>query len=237
MRAVIIEDEKLTAEDLRATLEDLGQGVQVVKVLSSVREALAYFSDSTDADIIFSDIELGDGKCFDIFRQVNLRAPVIFSTAYDDHALEAFRYNAIDYVLKPFRREDLRRAVGKWNDLRRTVPEQQVTSPSVLVNWKDRIIPLRITEIAYFHLHGGNMYIMTLDGRRFPAQETLDEYTKRCGVEFFRVNRQFLVNRHAVTEAVHHTHRKLLVRVRPECAEEITLAKARVPEFLHWLGA
>ena len=252
MKTVIIEDEALTAEDLRITLERLDTNLEVVKVLGSVSEAVAYFRASPEPDLIFSDIELGDGKCFEIFRQVDIHVPVVFVTAYDRYALEAFHGNGIDYVLKPFNDDALRRAVDKWSGLRKAMmpdmaqlfealkeihPERPPASTSVLVSWKDRIIPMKVDDIALIGLEAGYTYLVTMDNRRFPLQEPLEEYMKRFGSGFYRVNRQFLVNRDAVTEAVHHTHRKLLVRIKPDAAMEITLSKARVPEFLHWLEA
>jgi two-component system response regulator LytT len=252
MKTVIIEDEALTAEDLRISLERLDADLEVVKVLGSVSEAVAYFKSHPEPDLIFSDIELGDGKCFEIFRQVDMHVPVVFVTAYDHYALEAFRSNGIDYVLKPFHEDALRHAVDKWSGLRKAMmpdmarlmetlkevrPELTPATTSVLVSWKDRIIPLKVGDIAFIGVEAGYTYLVTMDNRRFPLQESLEEYMKRFGTGFYRVNRQYLVNREAVTEAVHHTHRKLLVRIKPDAGMEITLSKARVPEFLHWLEA
>lgn len=252
MKAVIIEDEQLTAEDLANMLVDLPEPVEVVKVLPSVKETIAYFAEGVFPDIIFCDIELGDGYCFEIFRRMPCPVPIIFCTAYNQYALEAFENNGIGYVLKPFTRKSIQEAVGKYwklkkqlqptpNDLSSLLYGLQTTlgntrkTSSLLVNYKDKIIPVKHEDIAVLGLDHRAVFLTTFTQQRFHISYTLDELEGILGHHFYRANRQFLVSREVIQEAIHFSPRKLLLKLKVQVPYEVTIAKAKVPEFLGWL--
>jgi two-component system, LytTR family, response regulator LytT len=252
MKVVIVEDETLTAEDLAEILLKLPDGIEVVKILTSVAEAIPYFKQNTSPDLIFCDIQLGDGHSFEIFKQVHIDVPVIFCTAYDEYAFEAFRNNGIDYILKPFVKKSIKSAIEKYKSLRTRLSMtgidydnllQNIRSrlshdkkiSSLLINWKDKIIPVRINDIALFSIDFKMTQLITFDNQKYFVNHTLDELEEICGEDFYRANRQYLINRNAVTEALQYHARKLVLKLKVEDKHEIIISKNRVPEFLSWL--
>lgn len=250
MRVVIIEDEVLTAEDLKESIQQLDNTVEVVAVLQSVREAVAYFQRNDMPDLIFSDIQLGDGESFDIYRTVEVTAPVIFCTAYDEYALQAFKTNGIEYILKPFTNASIADAIRKYNNLRRqftgtatsanaiaeTVQQHTPQPAAILVHYKDKIVPVRLENIVLFYIEKEILYLMTFDRQHYYLKKSLEEAEQLCGSDFFRVNRQFLVNRKAIKDASHYVSRKLSVNLSVPFREVITISKEKAPQFLAWLS-
>lgn len=250
MRVVIIEDEVLTAEDLKESIQQLDNTVEVVAVLQSVREAVAYFQRNDMPDLIFSDIQLGDGESFDIYRTVEVTAPVIFCTAYDEYALQAFKTNGIEYILKPFTNASIADAIRKYNNLRRqftgiatsantiaeTVQQHTPKPAAILVHYKDKIVPVRLENIVLFYIEKEVLYLMTFDRQHYYLKKSLEEAEQLCGINFFRVNRQFLVNRKAIKDASHYVSRKLSVNLSVPFREVITISKEKAPQFLAWLS-
>lgn len=252
MRVVIIEDEVLTAEDLKESIQQLDDTVEVVAVLKSVREAVTYFQQNDMPDLIFSDIQLGDGESFDIYRTVEISAPVIFCTAYDEYALQAFKTNGIEYILKPFTNASIADAIKKYNNLRRqfsgtgidnpantiaaTVQQHTSKPAAILVYYKDKIVPVRLDSIVLFYIEKETLYLMTFDRQHYYLKKSLEEAEQLCGNDFFRVNRQFLVNRKAIKDASHYVSRKLSVNLSVPFKEVITISKEKAPQFLAWLS-
>lgn len=250
MRILIIEDEQHTANDLASTLEQVEPGIEIAAILRSVKEALAWFEKKhPKADLIFSDIQLGDGLSFEIFRQVDVHAPVVFCTAYDEYALNAFKVNSIHYMLKPFSNKTVAEALAKYRDLQssfnsglpsykavlRMLNERKRTS-SVLVYQADRIVPVRLDEIALFFIRDEALNILTFDRKEYRLNKSLEEMERLCSGEFFRANRQFLVNRKAIKDSSHYFSRKLVVNLSVPFEEKITISKTRVTEYLEWLA-
>lgn len=252
MKVVIVEDEALTAEDLAEILLKLPDGIEVVKILPSVQEAMIYFRHNSSPDLIFCDIQLGDGHSFEIFKAIRIDAPVIFCTAYDEYALEAFKNNGIDYILKPFTKQTIKAAIEKFKSLKsrlsssgidftnvlqniqtRHQPDRKVSS--LLINWKDKIIPVRINDIALFNIDFKMTQLLTFTNQKYFVNHTLDELEEICGEDFYRANRQYLINRSAVTEALQYHARKLVLKLKVEDKHEIIISKNKIPEFLSWL--
>jgi DNA-binding LytR/AlgR family response regulator len=250
MQVVIIEDEELTAEDLRESIQKLDDTVQVTAMLKSVKEAVTYFRTHEMPDLIFSDIQLGDGESFDIYRNVEVTAPIIFCTAYDEYALQAFKANGIEYILKPFTDATIADALRKYNTLRRSftiketgagsaldvVYEHAPKPAAILVHYKDKIVPVRLDSIALFYIERETLCLMTFDRQHYFLKKSLEEAEQLCGDIFFRVNRQFLVNRKAIKDASHYLSRKLCVNLNVSFREVITVSKEKTPQFLSWLG-
>lgn len=250
MKIVIIEDEKVTARDLAQTIEQLFPQAQIMKILTSVKESIGYFSNGSDADLIFSDIQLGDGMSFEIFSKVEMNVPVIFCTAFDEYALHAFRANGIDYILKPFTTETVEASVNKYLALTGKIAENTFSykaleqlfaarktadAGAVLVYQKDKIMPIAINSIAFFYLKNGVVNLTTFDKKNYLINKNMEELGKITEPLFFRANRQFLVNRKAVLDASNYLSRKLSVTLSVPTQETITISKEKMSQFLEWL--
>jgi DNA-binding LytR/AlgR family response regulator len=248
-RVVIVEDETAAAVNLRNMLKEVVPDVEVVEVLESVQESVEFFSGEVDADVVFMDIHLADGDSFRIFQSVDISIPIIFTTAYDEYALEAFKVNSIDYLLKPFKEDDLRRAIDKLHRL--TASEQssakerreQMISQTVgdgvqtlLVRYKDKIIPVSNDEVAFFYTSEDRVTLTTLDDRRYPVEKTLETLIQMLPSDkFYRANRQFIVSRTAVKDIIVWFGSRLALNLTVETPERIVISKARVSDFKQWL--
>lgn len=251
MKVVIIEDEQFTAEDLASVITELRDNYEVVKILSSISEAKKYFLQHNDFNLIFSDIHLGDGLSFEIFKSIPLRSPVIFCTAYDNYAIEAFKANGIDYVLKPVNRKNILEAIEKFERLSTPVKEGnpvmtellelfkhksfEKASPSILVHQKDKIIPIKMEEIAVLFTRNEITSILDFNGKVYSISETLEEIELLERLDFFRANRQFIVNRKAVKDVSQHFARKLVLNLSIPFTEQILVSKEKTPLLLKWL--
>ena len=250
MNIIIIEDERLTAEDLADMITDAEPGVQIAATLSSVQEALDYFRNNDEPDLIFSDIQLGDGLSFEIFQAIDIKAPIIFCTAYDEYAIEAFKTNGIHYILKPFKEEEIGKAIEKYNKLRSTFAPaddslnsilqlfQQKNQPkatSVLVHYKDKIIPVKLDDIAVFYIKHEVTHLYTLDKKTYTLNKTLDEIQQIAGNDFYRANRQVILNRNAIQNVEQYFGRKISVALTVPFESIITISKEKITHFLEWL--
>jgi DNA-binding LytR/AlgR family response regulator len=248
-KVVIVEDETAAAVNLRSMLKNINPDVEVLEVLESVEEAVDFFSKGTDADVVFMDIHLADGDSFRIFQSVDITIPIIFTTAYDEYALEAFKVNSIDYLLKPFKEEDLTRALDKLQRLtatERATATQRVETMvasadssslhTILVRFKDKLIPISMDDVAYFYTFSERVTLTTLDGATYPVDKTLETLTQQLDThKFFRANRQFIVSRKAVKDIAVWFGSRLALNLQIETPERIIISKARVPEFKRWL--
>ena len=253
MQIVIIEDEQLTATDLADTILKVDPGNRVVEILYSVKEAVRYFQKNEPPDLIFSDIQLGDGLSFEIFTTVAISTPVIFCTAFDEYALNAFKANGIDYILKPFNKNTIADALTRYEALKSNLlrnssgyglladlfgNRKNQEDASVLIHVKDKIIPIKISDIALFYTQNETTFLVGFNLQKFSIHKTLDDLERITGHSFYRANRQYLINRKAVKEATQWFHRKLVVNlVIPFTTEEpITISKVKVTGFLNWLS-
>lgn len=252
MNIVIIEDELLTAEDLADIISQIGNDIQITAVLHSVKEAVNYFSGRPTIDLIFSDIQLGDGLSFEIFRAARTDAPIIFCTAYDEYALDAIKNNGIEYVLKPFTSESILKAIDKYHQLKKHFIPAEIDyeklirsitgavkpgkeASSILVYYKDKILPVGFDEIALFFIEGEFVRLHCFNGKSYIVNQALDELEQLAKGDFFRVNRQYLVNRRAVMDANHYLPRKYVVNLSIPFNESLVVSKNRTAAFLQWL--
>lgn len=245
-RVIIVEDETAAAVNLRSMLQNIDPETVVVDTLESVEEAVAYFSNSVEADVVFMDIHLADGDSFRIFDSVDINIPIIFTTAYDEYALQAFKVNSIDYLLKPFKEEELRRALDKLERLttaERSAAERKVREVAaaeslntLLVRYKDKIIPVAMADVAFFYTFAERVTLTTLTGESYPVDKTLEALSQQLTTEeFFRANRQFIVSRRAVKDIAVWFGSRLALNLTLETPERIIISKARVSEFKQWL--
>ena len=249
MKVLVIEDELRTANDLIRTLQIIDQKIEVVKHAFSVKESVEYLVTKPTLDLIFSDIKLGDGSSFEIFDTLQVNVPVIFCTAYDEFALEAFRANGIDYILKPFSNSTVERALEKYYRLTNIESEssklksvanlmmnKSVSKPkTLLVHLGDKIIPLKVADIVMFYVEDKYSFAHTESGKRYLLSYTLEELNTLFSNEYYRVNRQYIVKRSAIKEVIHQPNRKLKLLLNAVSNHEILVGKLKMTHFLDWL--
>ena len=250
IKIVIIEDELLTSNDLKSILLESDDSSEVVAQLQSVEEAFEYFSNPQEFDLIFSDIKLGDGLSFEIFDAFQFEQPVIFCTAYNDYALEAFKSNGIDYLLKPFTAEMVLKAVGKYrkSHQRRSSFYQNLPvlledlklnkergAKRILVEKGRRSIPMRIDDFAVVYIEDRIIFAVTFDNKKHVLSGTLESIHEKFGNQFFRANRKYLLNKKSVIDAIHADGRKLRLNLKVSLSEDVVIGKMKASEFLVWL--
>lgn len=247
MKIVIIEDEELIAEDLIDVLKEINSTIEIVHQISTVKEGCQFFSENKlHIDLIFSDIQLGDGLSFEILRQLKSPVPVIFCTAYNQYAIEAFKSNGIDYVLKPFSTKNIRETLERYEQLKNNfifnaisavenqIIEEQDNS-TILVHYKEKIIPLNKTSIALAYINNEQVYLTTFNNENYVVNKSLDELELLFGEQFYRANRQFIVNREVVKDVTTFLNRKYAVNLTVDFSEKIMVSKEKMTSFLKWL--
>lgn len=250
MNALIIEDEKAAVRNLKALLCDEAPDIEIIAVLDSITESLEWFRANPMPELIFLDIHLADGSSFEIFEHVDITCPIIFTTAYDEYALRAFKVNSIDYLLKPIGQSDIRKAIGKLRQLKAGSPVKEPDYSSLINVLKrqesykthflvpvkgDKLLPLSVDMILFFYIHEGNVKAVVTDGKEYTFTQTLDELSDCLNPNlFFRVNRQYLISRKAVLDIDLWFNGRLSVNLKVPVAEKILVSKVRVSEFKEW---
>ncbi len=251
MKTIIIEDENLTARRLESMLQKYDPAIQVMAVLPSVAEAANWLNTNPPPDLVFMDIHLEDDLAFRIFDRVNLQAPVIFTTAYDEYMIQAFKVNSIDYLLKPINYNELAQAIEKYKSLKKQFAQPnfealmqfmgQKSEPEykerfmITVGTKIRSIETR--EIAYFYSEDKVTIMVTKDGQHLPIDFSLDKLTSLLNPkDFFRISRQYLVSFPAVHTAHTFFKGKLKLDLLPKTRVDAFVSADRVTDFKDWLG-
>lgn len=250
MNAVIVEDEKAAVRNLEALLAEVAPEIEVVAVLDSIAESVDWFRAHPAPDLVFLDIHLADGSSFEIFGQADISCPIIFTTAYDEYALRAFKVNSIDYLLKPIGQSDIRKALGKLQRLRsealakefdysrlvNLLKRQESYKTHFLVPMKgDKLFPLSVDMILFFYINDGLVKAVVGDGREYTFTQTLDELSDCLNPNlFFRVNRQYLISRKAILDIDLWFNGRLSVNLKFPVRDKILVSKARVAEFKEW---
>ena len=248
MRVVIIEDETAAAQNLSAILQKIYPDIEIVATIDTVVDSVDFFRSAPTIDLVFMDIHLADGASFRIFDNVTVETPIIFTTAYDQYAIEAFKVNSIDYLLKPINEEDIKRAVEKWQRLTAierkeytsrisSVAQNQQSEQHVfLVHFRDKIIPLQSHDIAFLHTFEERVTAYCHNGSKYQIDLTLEALqSKLSAKEFFRANRQFIISRKAVKDISVWFGSRLTANLVIDTPERIIIPKARVHDFKHWL--
>jgi two-component system LytT family response regulator len=250
MKVLVIEDESLAAKDLINTLKDVEPSAEVLATLGSVREAIEWLTHHPPPDLVLTDIQLSDGISFEIFESRHINCHMIFTTAYDEYAIRAFKLNSIDYLLKPIDRKELARALEKFHSLDTAIhlPDQL---RSLLSSWghearryklrflcvqRNSLVPVNESELGYFHKEE-LIFVHTISGEKLISEhQTLDEIEDLVDpAKFFRVNRQYLV--HAQTVArVKTTHKGLTATLKAPFNVEIDISREKAAAFKEWLG-
>lgn len=253
MNILIIEDEIKAAKVLADNLKKIRPESHILSILQSVESAVEWLENETLPDLIFMDIQLADGKCFEIFESVDINIPVIFCTAYSDHTFEAFRNNGIDYILKPFTPNEIELSLQKLEQFRNYFQKEnspaellqiiksafpsEKAKTNFLIFSQNRYLNVPTTEVAYFCKKTEGTFLSTTENKMYPMKETLEELQRQVSSEdFFRVNRQYLIAFKSIREVQHYFHRKLLIILNVETPEKVFVPREKTTQFLEWLA-
>lgn len=248
MKVLIVEDEKMAQANLSRMLTSAFDDIEIVGTATSVKETLAWLRTPGNAvDTIFMDVELADGDCFNIFREEDIRANVVMTTAYDSYAIKAFEAGSIDYLLKPIDPSALNRAVGRCR-ARLSVPdtkaalaafggETKAYKDRFLIRVGDNIIPIMTSDMAYVHSESKSNYIITRDGTSYIVDSSMDAMEEALDPEeFFRTSRGTIIAKMTIVSVSKHISGRLRIVSEPEPPFENTVSRARVDDFLKWLA-
>ncbi|MGH1386423.1 LytR/AlgR family response regulator transcription factor [Kordia sp.] len=256
MNVVIIEDEISVAQNLCDLLFELNPGIKVLVVLETVKSSIQWFQKNDAPDIAFFDIKIADGNSFEILEKITLNFPIIFTTAFDEYALKAFKYNSIDYLLKPIKKAELEKSILKYRNLYtrdkiildnnlklieaikniKESTKKSIYKSSFLVNYRNQLIPLDVNIISYFYLENQIVYCKTNEDKKYQISNTLEKLQKQLNPDlFFRVNRQCIVSKKAVKSANFIEKRKLKLILSPEHDSEISISKLKASSFKKWM--
>ena len=249
MRVLIVEDEIMAQKSLTRVLMQNFSDMEIVGYTDSIKSTVSWLKDSANSvDVIFMDVELADGVCFEIFRQVEVKAKVIMTTAYDSYALKAFEAGSIDYLLKPVDATALKRSVARcrmsggqmdvealMKALGGGVPKKEYKE-RYIVKFNDRIVPLETSNIAYIYSEEKNNYLVTFDDHKYIIDSSLDLVADEFNPElFFRISRSCIVSLKAIGSIIKQPGGRLRIAAEPEPSFEMSVSRSRVDDFLRWL--
>lgn len=247
IKTLVIEDELLAAQRLERILNSLEVEIHNLAILTSLEEAVKWLKNEPHPDLIFMDIQLGDGLSFDIFSQVQILCPVIFTTAYNEYSLRAFKVNSIDYLLKPMDESEVRQAVEKYISLRNISQYQQnyqmffeslhkKYKERFMVKIANRIKAVEMNSVLYFYSLGKATYIHTDDQREYDVEFTLDQLESMISpLDFFRINRKYIVHIKSIQEIVHWSNSRLKIMLKGCDDDDNFISRDRVKNFKDWL--
>ncbi len=252
MNVILIEDEGIALRKLKKIILEIAPDTIVLAELESVLDAKNWFQQNSGAaiDLIFSDIQLSDGLSFEIFESMNTQIPIIFTTAYNEYALRAFKLNGVDYLLKPIQKEELEKALNKFKQTKTSYSNDQLlqlqqliqqfrqpvkVNPTFISYIKDQMIPFHAESVAYFYTSNQVVYAVT-EQREFVLNEKLEEVEKRLPYElFFRANRQFIIQKKFVAKAELYFNNRLIVHLAIKTPEKIVISREKATAFKEWL--
>ena len=252
MKILIVEDEPHAARRLESLLHELQPDAEIIAHIDSVKKAVHHFNNSTAPDLTMMDIQLSDGISFDIFKQCEVSSPVIFTTAYDEYALRAFKVNSVDYILKPIDKDELHRALTKFKSLRGqptpSRPEMMENLEEVvrmltrkyksrfMIKVGDHLRTVEVSSILYFYTQDKTTFCVTTDNRKPVLDHSIEELEELMDPElFYRINRKYMVSAAAINDIVHYTNSRLKLILRNCSDSEVIVAREKVQEFKSWL--
>jgi two-component system, LytTR family, response regulator LytT len=252
MDVLIIEDELKTARALGRLITAAQPECRIVKIIQSVQAAVVYLQEAPLPELIFMDVQLADGLCFEIFNLVEVKVPVVFCTAFNEYMMEAFKANGVDYILKPFSEETIAAALLKVRSLKSFF--QQAVNPSAilaqvleklqprnfkksfLVFSKQKYQTINTSDVAYFYVRNEITTLVTMEGQQYALSQSLEEVQHQVDAhDFFRLNRQYLIAFGAIKEVEHYFARKLSISLKVPTDENLLVGKDKVTLFLAWL--
>ena len=255
MKIAIIEDEPIIAESLKLILMEIDSSISVMKILSSVKSSVEWLRlNQSSCDLLFMDINLTDGLSFEIFNQIESNTPIVFVTAFDQYALDAFTVNGVDYILKPFDKTKIKQSLEKIKSLTQTglnsvtteslqhllevVTSKTITNKrkSYLVYHQDKIIPLAVEDISWFYKSNQVTYACTNSNKKYVIDDTLDKIQNEVSsVNFYRANRQFIISKNAIENISIYFNGRLIINILPKPDEKIIVSKTKSNDFKNWL--
>lgn len=251
MRIIIIEDEKPAYNRIAKLIKELIPDADIIAHLDSVKESVEWFGNNSLPDVVFLDIHLADGSCFDLLKVVDVSCPIIYTTAYDQYAMDAFKTTGIDYLLKPVKKEDLQNALQKLTVIKSFLKQQDmaaVTQPTLktapkeykkrfVVRFGEHIKTLQVEEVAYFFSENKATFARTTEGRTLPMDNNLDALEQMLNPhDFFRLNRQYLISLKAIDDMKTYSKARVIVTLKPAVKEQPVVSSERSAEFKHWLA-
>ena len=252
MRILIIEDEEPASRRLQKMLKEIDPEIEIAEKIVSVSSALNWWKENEKPDLVFSDIQLSDGLSFEIFRNIDTPCPVIFTTAFDQYAIEAFKVNSIDYLLKPIKKDELEKAIAKFKKIQGTpaaIPIdidkllQTLNKPAgnykkrFVVRYGEHIKTINIEDVAYFYTEDKVNFLTTIEGRRFTVDFNLDSLETMLDPKaFFRINRQYIISIQSITEMFSYSKSRVLIKLNPAAKHETIVSTERSADFKLWLG-
>lgn len=249
MTAVIVEDEFAAVQNLERLLKSIDENIDILAVLQNVDESIEWFSTNAMPDVVFMDIHLADGDSFSIFKSVDIRCAIIFTTAYDQYALKAFEVNSIDYLLKPISKKSLEKALDKLENfspnnnnsdviaqIMKSIHQvNKIHKKSFLIPVKDKLIPVSADDIAFIYSQNKKAVITCFNKRDYTMDTSLDDFLKQLDPDlFFRANRQFIISHKAVVDLSMWFDGKLAVNLSMPTPERIIVSRARSTDFKKW---
>ena len=247
MNIVIIEDEQLASEKLERYLLKYNNSLNIISVLTNIVDAVEWFNSNDNYDVVFMDIQLTDGLSFEIFNHTKINKPVIFTTAFDEYALDAFKVNSIDYILKPITFTDISKAMNKLKSMQTLftpsslskvveVVKQKKVKDRFLVRIGNHIKSIKIEEIALFFAEGRTVYLVTKKGKKFIVDFKLEILEGLINASlFFRVNRTFIINISAIKDVIVYSNSRLKIILETKTEKEIIVSREKVTAFKSWL--
>jgi len=248
MNILIVEDESHTASLLKELIEQNDDFV-VLEKLESVVETVQYLHKyQKNIDLCFFDIQLADGKSFEIFKHIDVVVPVVFCTAYDNYTLEAIKNNGIDYVLKPFKEEEIHKALLKYKKLLSNLQNKQGAPISFetekpkqyqqvfLTQFREKTLLINVIEIALFCVENEMVYLYTFSGKKYVLLKKMEYFESVCDPsQFFRINRQMLINRKAIISFERYFNRKIILQLKVQVSVKSIVSRLKVTSFKEWL--
>lgn len=249
MKVLIIEDEKIAADNLQILLNEIDEQIEVLATIETVRDAVKWLT-GNQADLLFLDIHLSDGSSFGIFKELRISTPIIFTTAYDRYAIQAFKVNSIDYLLKPIDKLELTNAINKYKNLHKptaTTDELQAVLKQIMATPEFRkrfmvyagqkLKSIKTNEIAYFLVNEKNTFLTTFENSTYPLDYSLDQLEGVLDPElFFRVNRKYLVHLDAIDEMYLLSKSRIQLKIKPSPENDVFVSFNRAANFRKWLN-
>jgi len=247
MKVAIFEDEVHNAERLIQLLKQCDYPIEVANVIGSVAEGIRWMEDGHSVDLMLMDIQLSDGNCFEIFRHTKVKTSIIFTTAYDNFALQAFKLNSIDYLMKPIDLKELKQALDKYQQFkpapRHTIDIAAIAeeflrrdSARFIGRLNNQLIYVKAKEIAWLQFVKGVTYATTSSNQKLPLDYSLDQIEKLLDRhQFFRINRQYIVHIDAIRKILTYYNSRLILQLQPDAGADVIISRERVADFRNWL--
>ena len=238
MKAIILEDEQFAANRLKRMISEVAADINVVATFETVEDLADYLSQHHDIDILFLDIHVADGNSFELFRIIDVKSNVIFTTAYDQYAIDAFRKNAIDYLLKPLKKEQLAEAIAKAKPVTPSLLSDLSSGykKRIVIEFMSKLHSVKTEDIAYIYSKNKVSYFHTKDGQRYPSDFKLQDLEELLDPKsFFRANRQFIIHIDAVNTITKHQASRVKITLDPPIDEKIVISTDKTPLFKEWL--